>query len=222
MSLLGSLQACTEPSPETVGLPTVLEMPFGSEFIVETAPPFHPRFNLNKTLTEELLEETVNKPTAPIKVTLYPNDWLRVEPNDTLLGIGEQMYQSLPQEEKDTFKYGWTTTVYDPNTGVPQGVAVHIGVGRFLRAAREGNNMIVQNEFLPEGIIVNPVIDLNGTFYHEVRYHALLRSVDYRELDETGLKKEEREAQKGETAWIRNLGSKGNIVNNDQLFLIPY
>ncbi len=112
VALLGSLgtilEACTprspeptpsKPSPEIVDLPTVLEMPFGSKFIVETKRTRLP-LNLNKTLTEKLLRETVKKPTVPIKVSLYPDDWLRVHQNGTLLGVNEKEYESLPKEER--------------------------------------------------------------------------------------------------------------------------
>lgn len=230
LGLLEALQACGSKSPETpipkfspeiVGLPVVLEMPFGSKFIVETIPP-HPRLNVNKTLTEKLLYETVKKPTAPIKVSLYPDDWLRIQPDDTLLGINEQDYKSLPKEEKDTFKDGLTTTVYDSNNGIPKAVAVHIASGRFFKAAREDKSMTVRNEFLPEGIIVNPIISLNAVFYHEVFGHALLRNLDYRKKTPTELTKEEHAALKGETEWVKALARMGEVVSNDSLFLVPY
>jgi len=232
VALLGplgtALEACaprspdvSKPSSEIVGLPVVIEMPFGAKFIVETIPP-HPRLNLNKTLTEKLLSETVKKPTAPIKVSLYSDDWLRVQPDKTLLGIDDQRYQSLSQEEKDTFRDSVTTTLYDPTSGIPQGVAVHIATGRFLKEARRGNNMIVQNEFIPEGIIVDPIIALNATFYHEVRYHALLRNSDYRPQDETGRIQEELTARKGETEWVKSLAAATKLVKDNQLFLVPH
>jgi len=233
VGLLGTLQACNSRSPETsparvspeiVSLPAVLEMPFGSEFTVEKVPLYYnpPRLNLNKTVTEQLLREIVIKPTASIKVSLFPDDWLTIQPDGMLLGINDQRYQSLSQEEKNKFKDGLTTTVYDPQSGIPQGVAVHIATGRYLEAAREGKKMIVQNEFLPEGITVNPIIALNATFYHEVRYHALLRDIDYRKQNQQGQAEEEASARKGETEWIKNLTNKGATVRNDELFLIPY
>lgn len=225
---LGSLalaSACAPkpPTPEIVSLPAELEMPGGSKFRVETKPPKFP-LRLNRTLTQNLLNEMVTKSTPEIKVVIYSDDWIRPGPGGEIIAIDNTRYQTLSANERTAYNDGWTFTRYDEQSGSPDLIAVCLAVGGYYKKAIEGKNILMQNEFIPKGIVVHPFIAMNALFIHEIVGHALLRNTDYRDLDKASDKLEESEAQKIEIEWVNKLMSldqEAKVITNDQLFLIP-
>ena len=202
------------------GFSETLVMPFGSELIVETQPP-HPRLKLNRPLLQKLLDEKVSKPTASIWVGIYPYDWIKKLPNNNLQVISDQSYQSLSNEERSMYTDGLTQTSYDVGTGIPKQVAVYIACGNYFTFSQLGGAMVLTNEFVPDGLITDPIIALNADFYHEVFYHALLRDINYRKREGKDRSEEEREAQFMEIEWVKGFIGLKNPVYIDKLFLIP-
>lgn len=142
-------------------------------------------------------------------------------PDGKLHLISDEYYQSLSDEGKKIYMDGRNITSYDPQTSIPKEVAVYIAAGYYLKYVRLGGAIKLTNEFVPQGLITDPFIALNANFYHEVFGHALLRSIDYRKLDDKEIAEEEREAQFREIEWVKNIISSEYPLYVDKLFLVP-
>jgi len=205
---------------EFVNLPTGLEMRYGNKITIETKPEFS-EIELNKSRIVELLSEKVTGLLPPINVRIYPTySWIKYNhPNGLVELLTNDNYLLAPMDQKEEFADGRTITTYD-GQGKPEGILIFIGAERYLYYSNQGGQMVIKNEYAPEGIIVNPEVAFNSNFYHELVGHALLRTADYRELhDEKDINKEESSAQKKQIEWINSLPDP-NDPEPEDLFLI--